>query len=220
MRLWRKAELDMDGVYGAARLGPGKPSGREVVRLAREEVCVVAALATVMSISSCIALPGIEGLFGSALALLMLFIAIFDRRYFVIPDEISAAALLVGLCFAAVTDPDGAQDGVLAALGRGGAAAALFWLVRFIYWRMRKREGIGLGDVKLAAVGGVWLSLSMVPVAVELASIAALGSYALQQGARGKSPRAFARLPFGQFLAPAIWFCWLFEGLWQQLQIL
>jgi len=187
----------------------------EAPLLTRLEIGAVGGLAVATIIVSFVAAPGLEAFFGSVLAILMLCVAIFDRRYFAIPDEISATALFVGLCFAAIVNPGEVGTGVLAALERGAIVAAVFWLVRFLYWRLRRREGIGLGDVKLAAVAGVWLSLSIVPVAVELAAIAALGTYLLSQKARAKAPRGFARLPFGAFLAPSIWLCWLFEMIYR-----
>jgi leader peptidase (prepilin peptidase)/N-methyltransferase len=194
----------------------GGPDFDQAPLLTRQEIAAASGLAVLTVFLSFVAAPGLEAFCGAVLALLMLSVAVFDRRYFAIPDEISATALFVGLCFAAIVNPGDVGNGVVAALGRGAAVAAVFWLVRFVYARLRKREGIGLGDVKLAAVGGVWLSLIMVPVAVELAAIAALGTYLLRQKARARAPRGFARLPFGAFLAPSIWLCWLVEAIYRQ----
>jgi leader peptidase (prepilin peptidase)/N-methyltransferase len=47
------------------------------------------------------------------------------------------------------------MSGVVAAL----AAAALILLVRWIYWLIRRQEGIGLGDAKLMAMLAAWLGL-------------------------------------------------------------
>ena len=45
------------------------------------------------------------------------------------------------------------------------------------YRRWRGRDGLGLGDVKLAAVAGSWLGLATVFAVVELAALSALGAY-------------------------------------------
>ena len=47
---------------------------------------------------------GAGGLLGAGLALLMLAIALVDYRYFIIPDELTAAALALAIVNAAVAD--------------------------------------------------------------------------------------------------------------------
>jgi hypothetical protein len=47
-------------------------------------------------------------------------------------------------------------------LERGELSAFAFLVVREAYVRLRGRQGPGLGDVKLAAVAGAWLSWLMV----------------------------------------------------------
>ena len=78
---------------------------------------------------------------------------------------------------------------------------------------LRGREGIGLGDVKLAAVAGVWLDWQMIPIAVEIATLSALAVYALRQWVLGRSLRWTSRIPLGLFLAPAIWLAWFLDAL-------
>jgi leader peptidase (prepilin peptidase)/N-methyltransferase len=51
-----------------------------------------------------------------------------------------------------------------------------------------------------------------IPIAVEIAALAALAVYALRRSMTGRPIRATARLPFGLFFAPAIWLCWLLEA--------
>jgi leader peptidase (prepilin peptidase)/N-methyltransferase len=94
---------------------------------------------------------------------------------------------------------------------RGAVLAGCFFALRALYARVRGREGIGLGDVKLAGAGGVWLAWTTIPVAIEIAALAALAVYVVRQFAGGKMMSATARMPFGLFLAPAIWLGWLLE---------
>jgi leader peptidase (prepilin peptidase)/N-methyltransferase len=70
-----------------------------------------------------------------------------------------------------------------------------------------------LGDVKLAAVAGAWLGWVTITAVVELAALAALGAYLLTAGRRRQPLKGTAFLPFGAFLAPAIWLGWLAEAL-------
>jgi leader peptidase (prepilin peptidase)/N-methyltransferase len=185
-----------------------------VERLTGRNSVPLIALGCALSLASPAASPDLEGLFGAALAALMLAIAVSDYRAFLIPDRLSAAAFVVGLAHAAAADPLAPLESVGIALLRGGIVAGVLYLFRFAYFRLRGREGIGLGDVKLAGVAGVWLDPSMVAAAIEIAALAALASYALQQRRRSRALRAKAMLPFGLFFAPAIWLCWLFETVW------
>jgi leader peptidase (prepilin peptidase)/N-methyltransferase len=77
-------------------------------------------------------------------------------------------------------------------------AALLLLLIRWIYKAVRKREGMGLGDVKLlamiAAFLGFWPSILALFVGVIAASL-----YGAVLLARGKAGAA-SKLPFGSFL--------------------
>jgi prepilin signal peptidase PulO-like enzyme (type II secretory pathway) len=70
--------------------------------------------------------------------------------------------------------------------------------------RLRYREGLGFGDVKLAAAVGAWLPLESIPLCFALATCAALVAVMLRR-LRGESIDATAKLPFGAFLCPALW---------------
>ena len=164
--------------------------------------------------ASVAASPDADGVLGGALAALTIAIAVADRRHYIIPDPLSGAAFALGLIHAAAVSSYAPLEGVWTCLLRGVLAAGALLAFRFGYFRLRGREGIGLGDVKLAGVAGVWLSLSMIVVAVEVAALAALAAYALRQMRRARALRATAMLPFGLFFAPAIWLGWLFETIW------
>jgi leader peptidase (prepilin peptidase) / N-methyltransferase len=155
--------------------------------------------------------PGIEGAFGGALALLMLAAASSDARRYIVPDAVSGGAFALGLVHAAFANPDLGFEAVLIALARAAMIAGLLWLLRAAYWRLRGRDGLGLGDVKLAAVAGAWLSLPTLPIALEVAAISAIAAYAFRQRKRARVLRAAGRVPFGAFFAPAIWLGWVLE---------
>lgn len=155
--------------------------------------------------ASVFAAPGWPGILGAGLGLLMLAAAVVDGRYFIIPNTLTIATLALGLCYAAFT---GGWPGVAEGLLRGGVLAFAFLVLRTGYQWFRGRTGIGLGDVKLAGAGGVWLGWMMLPVAVEIAALAALAAYALRWLA-GRPVHRLTRVPFGLFFAPAIWLAWL-----------
>jgi leader peptidase (prepilin peptidase)/N-methyltransferase len=70
---------------------------------------------------------------------------------------------------------------------------------------------MGLGDVKLAAVAGIWLHWPVLPVVIEIAALSALATYMVRRYILRHSLWPASRLPFGLFLAPAIWIGWLLQ---------
>ena len=83
----------------------------------------------------------------------MLAIALIDRRQFIIPDELNAAAFLLALADARIGRGALLEDTASAVI-RGAVLAATFLALRILYRRLRGRDGLGLGDVKLAGVAG------------------------------------------------------------------
>jgi leader peptidase (prepilin peptidase)/N-methyltransferase len=141
----------------------------------------------------------------------MLTIAVIDRRSFIIPDALNAAAAGLGVVHAVAQDRDAMMLASTLAAIRGITFALLFLAIRVAYARVRGREGLGLGDIKLAGAAGVWLDWSMMPVAIQIAAFTALAVYGIREFALGRPIAATSRLPFGLFFAPAIWICWMIE---------
>lgn len=150
--------------------------------------------------------------FGAALFALTLAIAIVDWKQLIIPDWLNAAVLALGLAQAAALADDGLRWSAAAeAFARGATLGAVLLAVRTIYARARGREGLGLGDVKLAGAGGAWVGWTMLPVVIEIAALSALAVFLIAPRLAGRPAHWNARLPFGSFLAPAIWATWLIE---------
>ncbi|MGT2501604.1 prepilin peptidase [Bradyrhizobium guangxiense] len=162
-------------------------------------------------VASLLIAPGAEGLYGSFLAALLLAIAASDARHYRIPNELTGAAFALALLRAGAFVPDVGAEALLWPLIRAAAAGLPLLLLMVLYRHWRGRDGLGLGDVKLAAVCGAWLDLATVVAVIELAALLAIGAYAANAALRRKPLRATAYLPFGLFLAPAIWIGWLGE---------
>jgi leader peptidase (prepilin peptidase)/N-methyltransferase len=165
-------------------------------------------LAVAIAGASVSAAPGLPGILGAGLGLLMAAIAVVDGRHFIIPNSLTIATLAFGLIYAALAD---GWLGMPPALLRGAVLGLAFLALRAGYQWFRGRTGIGLGDVKLAGAGGVWLGWMMLPLAVEIAALAALAVYAVRWLA-GRPVRRLTRIPFGMFFGPAIWLAWLIEA--------
>ena len=192
------------------------PARRAMEKPVRQELIVFAAftmLACAIAIASLIASPGRLGVFGGGLGILMDAIAVKDGRSFIIPDRLTLAAFALGLANAANANYEGIPDNIASAALRGVLLALAFYLLREIYYRLRRRHGIGLGDIKLAAAAGAWLDWTLIPTAIELTALAALGFYAVSRLLLRRPFDAAAKLPFGLFFAPAIWVCWLLDAI-------
>jgi leader peptidase (prepilin peptidase)/N-methyltransferase len=197
-----------EGEIDLALAGRGTPPRRELITYA-----AFATIACSIVVGSLVAAPGRAGLLGGALGLLMLAVAVADARAFIIPDKLTIAAFLIALTNAAHEGLESTSENIAVAALRGLVLALAFFALREIYLRLRHRHGIGLGDVKLAAVAGAWLDWTLIPVAIEIAALTALILYIASQLVRRRPLYAAAKLPFGLFFAPAIWFCWLLNAI-------
>jgi leader peptidase (prepilin peptidase) / N-methyltransferase len=162
---------------------------------------------------SLVASPGPDGLFGAFLGLLMFAIAVTDSRRYIIPNELTAAAIALALLRAGTVGPDAGWHGVVWAALRAAAITVPFLALMIGYRRWRGRDGLGLGDIKLAAVAGAWLGWATIFAVIELATLSALGAYIVSGYLKRRPLKATAFLPLGLFLAPAIWIGWLVEAL-------
>ena len=83
-------------------------------------------------------------------------------------------------------------------------AGGFILLIRWVYWLIRRQEGIGLGDAKLMALLAAWLGLPGTLVAfaigVLLGTIAALALLLSPKAGRTAGAWATTKLPLGTFL--------------------
>ena len=138
----------------------------------------------------------------------LLTLAWIDLRRWVLPDALTLPLILAGLLAAVAFNP-----GNLTERGLGAALGYLaLRLVAWAYVRLRGREGLGQGDAKLLAAAGAWLGALALPQVVLIAALSALLAAAALR-ISGTPVRAHSALPFGPFLALAIWALWLWGPL-------
>ena len=141
-----------------------------------------------------------------ALGWALLALALVDLRCSRLPDLLTLPTLLAGLGVTGLAWPDELPQHVAGAVLGYAGLAAIGWL----YHRFRGREGLGLGDAKLLAAAGAWLSWPALPSAVLIAAVLALAA-TLAAGAMRRVPlSATTRVAFGPYLAAAIWLVWLY----------
>jgi leader peptidase (prepilin peptidase) / N-methyltransferase len=153
---------------------------------------------------SALSLPWPLALASTILGALMIAGAEVDARTYLLPDTVTWSGIAFGILAASALNPFEPWLSAGAAVARAAGTAFALVLLRWGYARIRGREGLGFGDVKLAAAVGAWLPLALIPFCFALATCAALVTVMFAR-LRGESIDATAKLPFGAFLCPALW---------------
>jgi leader peptidase (prepilin peptidase)/N-methyltransferase len=126
-----------------------------------------------------------------ALIALLVPIALIDLDHRIIPNRLTAAGALAALAIGLATDPAAVPEQLIA-----GAAAGGFLLVA----ALARPGGMGMGDVKLAAVLGLFLGRD-VAVALLVALLAGTLVGVVVIARRGAQRGRKTAIPFGPFLA-------------------
>jgi leader peptidase (prepilin peptidase) / N-methyltransferase len=132
-----------------------------------------------------------NALLGLALVLLLVPITLIDLDHRIIPNRLTLIGAIVAPVIVALTDPGALPEHLIAGVAAGG----FFLLALLAYPR-----GMGMGDVKLAAVLGLFLGRGIGPaIFVALLSGTLVGAIVIaRKGAREGRKTA---VPFGPFLA-------------------
>lgn len=120
----------------------------------------------------------------------LLAVTVTDLERRVIPNKILVVSAVIGAAILAVGDPSSLPERALAAVAAGG----VLFLVVLAY-----PKGMGLGDVKLTALMGLYLGRNVAP-AVLLALLAGSAVGLALIARHGAAARKQA-IPFGPFLA-------------------
>lgn len=159
--------------------------------------------------------PTVNALKWAVFAALLVVLTITDLRERLLPDAVNFFGLGAGLVFSLFTKSlDGTAlwlanrwfefpppqmalsfaDAVLGAL----AGSGLLWIVAEGYFRLRGREGMGLGDVKMMAAVGAFLGLKRTMMTVLAGSLlgSVIGIFLIAISKKGRD----YELPFGTFL--------------------
>ena len=152
--------------------------------------------------------------FGVALVFVCMLVAqaYIDIRHYIIPDQLSIYAVPLGVMAAVLQESMGVanaptwQQSVLGALVGGGSLG----LVMALFYVIRRKEGMGMGDVKLLAMIGAFLGAwPAVPFVIFVSSV--LGALVGIPMALGRKNGLGTALPYGPFLALAS-VTWLLHG--------
>lgn len=136
---------------------------------------------------------------GCALGWALLLLSLIDWQDGILPDLLTLPLAALGLLASAL----GWADSTIGAL----LGAALLAMPALIYRRLRGRDGLGWGDVKLAAASGAWLGWQAIPSMILAAALLGIAAVLLRRLLRKTSTAA--TIPFGPALAAATWILWL-----------
>jgi leader peptidase (prepilin peptidase)/N-methyltransferase len=178
---------------------------------------LVVELATGVAFALCDAVlgPTVAALKFAIYSAILITLIASDLEERILPDEFTLGGTLVGLAFAPFVPleryfvsmlipyslgprwPSFAESAFGAAVGSGS-----IWLVGFLYQKLRHREGLGLGDVKMIAMIGAFMGLRIALLTLIVASL--MGSIVgLLYIRLAKKDAATYELPFGTFLGIA-----------------
>jgi leader peptidase (prepilin peptidase)/N-methyltransferase len=164
--------------------------------------------ALAMAIWAALVISGPVLVAGCVLGWSLLLLAVIDWREQFLPDVVTLPLLVAGLIVSyLLMSGSWPAHAIGAAVGFAGLA-----LLALIYRILRGREGIGLGDAKLMAALGAWVSWEGLPTVLLWGSVLGL-VVALAQAIRGGTLHLTDRVPFGTFLAAGGWLVWLYGPL-------
>jgi leader peptidase (prepilin peptidase) / N-methyltransferase len=170
----------------------------------RPNLAILAGASTVIILLSVLMLPWQAAVASAVLGSLMIAGADVDARTNLLPDVVTWGAIVCGIAAAAALNPYDEWHAAAAAIMRAAGTALALGSLRWCHARLRMREGLGFGDVKLAAAVGAWLPLTAIPLCFALAAGAALVAVICAR-LRGEAISSATKIPFGAFLCPALW---------------
>jgi leader peptidase (prepilin peptidase) / N-methyltransferase len=135
-------------------------------------------------------------------------LAIIDWQHYWLPDALTLPLVPAGLAVAYEFAPHIMRLHLAAAVGGAAVAATIAMVYRVI----RKRDGLGFGDVKLIGALGAWLGPEGLSSALILAVLLAL-LFVVGGVVFGRKVVLGDRIPFGSFLAAGGWIVWLYGPL-------
>jgi leader peptidase (prepilin peptidase)/N-methyltransferase len=128
---------------------------------------------------------------GLAFVLVLVPITLIDLDVRLIPNSLTLAGAIAAVAIQAIVDPDMLTEAAIAAVAAGG-----FFLVAVLAYP----RGMGMGDVKLAAMMGLFLGRAVAP-AIFVALIAGTVVGAVIIARVGAEKGRKTAIPFGPYLA-------------------
>lgn len=136
----------------------------------------------------------------AVLCFALLGLSIMDAESMLLPDAFTLPGIALGIGYNALQK--GWRSAALS-LAYAACAAGLILLIRSLYWLVRRKEGMGIGDAKLLAMIAAWLDPWQTLLVLFLGVVAAALFGLLWIAYRRRSSAGALALPFGSFLCAA-----------------
>lgn len=133
----------------------------------------------------------------AALSVCIVTMIIIDFEHYIIPDSINATMFAISLIYMFLIEASWQQFVIGPILG-----LSIGFALRWIMWAWKKREGLGLGDVKFLAVAGLVLPFDLIITFFFMAGVIGIIT-ALVWKILGKGKE----FPFGPALSLSMYFC-------------
>ena len=161
----------------------------------------------IVELLSAISFVLIFHIYGASITTLLLlilsifFIIIFfiDLKHFIIPNVLTFPLMIIG--FLKSFDPNLNQTifpNYINSLIGGLFGYSIIWSIILFYKKIRKKEGMGLGDAKLMAVIGFWFGWVSIPFTIFISSTVAL--VLVVPSLINQSRKMSSEIPFGPYI--------------------
>lgn len=140
--------------------------------------------------------------------------AAIDLDHMILPDKITLSGIVIGLIGGLINPERSFWDAVFGVLLGGG----FLWSIAYLYFVIRKREGMGGGDIKLLAWIGAVMGWKAIPFVILGSSLtgAVIGALIAMRSAKDQTQKLASEnevpmgaIPFGPFLIAAALFYFL-----------
>lgn len=99
-------------------------------------------------------------------------LAVIDLRTMLLPDVLTLPLMWLGICMQLF--PQTTTIGLEASVWGVIAGYVPLWLLAHLYYLVRRRDGLGFGDLKLLAAMGAWSGPAILPLVIFIAALSAL----------------------------------------------
>lgn len=145
--------------------------------------------------------PSLQAIGMAVLSFLLLGLATMDAETFRLPNAFTLPGVALGIIYSGARCQHWMRCAVLSA-GWAATAAGVLLAVSGVYWLLRRREGMGMGDAKLMALAAAWLGPAQ-SVLVLFLGVLATAAYGLAVSISRRRFDGNVPLPFGSFLCAA-----------------
>ena len=127
----------------------------------------------------------------------LIVVSFIDLDHMILPDKFTLSGIVIGL-FGALMNPNrDVLDAIFGVLFGGG----FLYAIAFVYFAIRKQDGMGGGDIKLLAWIGAILGWKAMPFVILMSSV--VGALVGISVALAKESGLKSSIPFGPYLSSA-----------------